>query len=205
MTLPASCFLTTHLFLHHSKSGFSPQGSTEHLLRMWSTVQIVEPMASLGPFNLSSGSHRNTHTAWTSLPSASTTLHFTHLFMWSMVLFLTLKFSDQLWLLPWVNYSLIVVWTTVPSWIYNSNLKPFPRLQIHSSNGLLNMFTLIFPKDCAFNILQTNSSISPLLEFCYGITIPRGDRGQQSQQLFPQHAHSTMNICLCWRAYHSGL
>lgn len=53
------------------------------------------------------------------------------------------------------------VWTTPPSRIHNSNPKPFPQLQIHISNGLLKLFTLLFSKEYAFNILQPNSSISP--------------------------------------------
>lgn len=58
MTLPASCFLTTHLLLHHLKSGFSTQCSTESLLMMGSTADS-RTNGFFWPFNPSAGSHRN--------------------------------------------------------------------------------------------------------------------------------------------------
>lgn len=72
---------------------------------MWSTAQTAQLTASLGLLNPSAGSQRNSHTSWISLPSASTTL--LHPFLglcdlWFLFLFLTLRFSEQLLLLPQV-------------------------------------------------------------------------------------------------------
>lgn len=115
---------------------------------MWSTAQRAELMASLGPLNPSAGSQRNIHTSCNSLPLASTALHSTHPFMWSMV---PLSLSN-----PYILRSTLTsplsklptVWTTAPSQIHNSNPNPFPRLPIHISNGLLNLFTLLFSGLC---------------------------------------------------------
>lgn len=53
------------------------------------------------------------------------------------------------------------VWSAAPSWIHNSNPKPFLWVPIHISNGLLNSLTSLSSKDYAFNTLQPNSPISP--------------------------------------------
>lgn len=156
LTLPASGFLTTHSLLHHWKSGFGPQCSTESLLTVWSMAQIVEPMASFRVLNPSTGSQRNSHAFWhTSLAFHNITFH-PSLWMWSLVL---LSLFSVYILRPTLTpplSKLPMVWTFQESWTISLTefRSTFP-------NGLLNLFTLLSLKGYTFTIFQTSSPVAP--------------------------------------------
>lgn len=169
---------------------------------MWSTAQRAELMASLGPLNSSAGSQRNIHTSCNSLPSASTALHSTHPFMWSMV---PLSLSN-----PYILRSTLTsplsklptVWTIAPSQIHNSNPNPFPRLPIHISNGLLNLFTLLFSRTMhstySNQTHQFPHKLSPVLVFLISVMeLPFPESARASRGgCFLLSMHTALWICL---------